>query len=149
MLSKIQAKLKNRKKGFSMVEMGIVIALIIIMGTFLFVKGGEIQQSRKLAQVSNDMDAIATGALMYESFHINSQLPGTLVDLADGLDAAESIDGMAHKNIVSSSKVTTSDAGAFVDPWGTAYEYDATERTLKCTPKDASGASQKEIVRHF
>lgn len=149
MLSKIQAKLKNRKKGFSMVEMGMVIALIIIIGTFLFVKGGEIQQSRKLAQVSNDMDAIATGVLIYESFHINSQLPTDLNTLATGLSADESIDGMKHENIVSSSKVTTSDSGAFVDPWGTAYEYDATERTLKCTPKDASGAAQKEIVRHF
>lgn len=149
MLTKIQAKLKNRKKGWSLVEMGMVVALMIIMGTFMFVKGGEIQQSRKLAQVSNDMDAIATGALIYESFHINSQLPADLSTLAAGLSANESIDGMKHENIVSSSKVTTSDSGAFVDPWGTEYSYDATERTLKCTPKDASGAAQKEIIRHF
>ena len=44
---------------------------------------------------------------------------------------------------------TAAGAGSFVDPWGTAYGYDSSARTITCTPKDASGTAMATVTRYF
>jgi hypothetical protein len=75
-----------------------------------------------------------------------SQLPDSLPDLVTGLAANESVDGSAHENIVTSVKAPD---GNFLDPWGNAYTYNQAERTLTCTPNDASGAAMTPVVKQF
>lgn len=146
MFSKMQEKMKNRKKGFSFMEILVALVLIVSLSVGAFFMFNEAQQTRKLAQMHNDMDAITTGALTYEALNIDSKLPASLADLATGLKAEDSIDGLEHTNIVRSTKATD---GNFVDPWGVAYTYDAAARTLTCTPNDASGQAMDPVVRHF
>lgn len=146
MFNKLQEKMKNRKKGFSFMEILVALVLIVSLSVGAFFMFNEAQQTRKLAQMHNDMDAITTGCVTYETLNINSKLPASLADLATGLKDSESIDGLAHTNIVRSTKASD---GNFVDPWGVAYQYDAAARTLTCTPNDASGQAMDPVVRHF
>ena len=144
MMQKI-AKARKRK-GFSFMEILVSLVLIVSLSVGAFFMFNEAQQTRKMAQMNNDMDAIVNGLLTYESLNINSNLPDALNGLTTGLQDAESIDGSAHTNLVRSTKTPD---GNFVDPWGQAYEYSQAERTLTCTPKDASGKAMDPVVRYF
>lgn len=145
-LQNLNKHMQNRKKGFSFMEILVALVLIVSLSVGAFFMFNEAQQTRKMAQMHNDLDAISTGCLTYEALNINSELPESLSDLATGLTAANSIDGLAHTDIVRSTKATD---GNFVDPWGAAYTYSATERTLTCIPKDASGTAMDPVVRYF
>lgn len=147
MMTKLTSKFANKKrKGFSFMEILVALILIVSLSVGTFFMFNEAQQTRKLAQMNNDMDAITTGCLTYESLNVNSELPASLADLATGLTTNDSVDGLEHKNIVRSTKAAD---GNFVDPWGQAYEYDKAARTLTCTPKDKSGTAMDPVVRHF
>lgn len=147
MMTKLTSKFANKKrKGFSFMEILVALILIVSLSVGAFFMFNEAQQTRKLAQMNNDMDAITTGCLTYESLNVNSELPASLADLATGLTTNDSVDGLEHKNIVRSTKAAD---GNFVDPWGQAYEYDKAARTLTCTPKDKSGTAMDPVVRHF
>ena len=137
----------RKRKGFSFMEILVSLVLIVSLSVGAFFMFNEAQQTRKMAQMHNDMDAIVNGLLTYESLNLDSALPDSLTTLVDpGLAAGDSIDGIAHTNIVRSTKATD---GAFKDPWGGSYTYSQTERTLKCTPKDASGTAMSDVVRYF
>ena len=153
MMQKMTKKLnelgcKARKhKGFSFMEILVSLVLIVSLSVGAFFMFNEAQQTRKMAQMNNDMDAIVNGLLTYESLNLDSALPDSIASLVNpGLTAAESIDGSAHQNIVRSTKA---EDGNFVDPWGQAYTYSSTDRTLSCTPKDASGKAMDVVTRHF
>ena len=153
MMEKMSQKLNvlgakaRKRKGFSFMEILVSLVLIVSLSVGAFFMFNEAQQTRKMAPMHNDMDAIVNGSLTYESLNLDSALPDSLATLVNpGLAAGDSIDGSAHTNIVRSTKATD---GNFVDPWGQVYSYSATDRTLSCTPKDASGSAMDEVVRHF
>ena len=135
-----------KRKAFSFIEILVALVMIVSLSVGAFFVYSEAQQTRKMAQMHSDMNSIVSGVLMYESLNINSQLPDSLPDLVTGLAANESVDGSAHENIVTSVKAPD---GNFLDPWGTAYVYDQAERTLTCTPNDASGAAMTPVVKQF
>lgn len=137
----------RKRKGFSFMEILVSLVLIVSLSVGAFFMFNEAQQTRKMAQMHNDMDAIVNGLLTYESLNLDSALPDSLASLVSpGLTANESIDGTAHTNIVRSTKAVD---GNFLDPWGAAYTYSSTDRTLTCNPKDSSGADIDPVVRYF
>ena len=136
----------KKKKGFSLMEILVACAIIVSLSVGAFFMFNEGQQTRKMAQMTNDMDALATGCLAYEALSLESLPPDTLADLATGLTADESVDNSAHDNFVTSTK---SDDGTFLDPWGVEYEYDSAERTITCTPKDSSGQDMEPVICYF
>lgn len=138
----------RKRKGFSFMEILVSLVLIVALSVGAFFMFNEAQQTRKMAQMNNDMDAIVNGLLTYESLNIDSQLPADLGGLTTGLAAGSSIDGSAHANLVRSIKDTEGN-GTFKDPWGVEYTYSQSDRTLSCTPKDASGTAMDSVVRHF
>lgn len=135
-----------RRKAFSFIEILVALVMIVSLSVGAFFVYSEAQQTRKMAQMHSDMNSIVSGVLVYESLNINSQLPDSLPDLVTGLAANESVDGSAHENIVTSVKAPD---GNFLDPWGNAYAYNQAERTLTCTPNDASGAAMTPVVKQF
>ena len=92
------------------------LVLIVALTVGAFFVFNEAQQTRKFAQMHNEMDAIRSGILSYEATSLNSTLPLSLEVLVNqGLSADESVDGAAHPNFVSSIK---SGSGTYLDPWG-------------------------------
>ena len=65
-----------------------------------------------------------------------------------GLPADKAVDGTAH-TFLTQTKGSTVSADNILDPWGTAYTYSQADRTVKCTPKDASGSDMAEVTRNF
>ncbi len=143
----MQEYMKNRrKKGFSLPEILVACAIIVSLSVAAFFGYNQAQQTRKMAQMNNDMEALANGCLAYEALNMNSLPPDALADLATGLTADESVDNCEHDNFVTSTKT---EDGTFLDPWGVEYQYDSAERTISCTPKDSSGQDMEPVVRYF
>lgn len=141
-------KKSAKRKGFTLMEILVACAIIIALSVGAFFAYQQAQQTRKIAQMNQDMEAIANGALSYEAMSLDSTPPASTQALITGLTADESVDGAAHTFItqVKGSTAATSD---ILDPWGTAYVYSQTDRTVTCTPKDPSGKSLSAVVRHF
>lgn len=136
-----------KNKGFSFMEISVSLVLIVALSVGAFFMFAEAQQTRKLAQMQNEMDAIAEGCLAYEATNINSELPEFLEILASkGLSADESVDGAVHPSFVNSIKIT---GNTYRDPWGVEYIYNRTDRSLRCVPKSPYNEPLTEVVRYF
>lgn len=137
----------GKRKGFSFMEILVSLVLIVALSVGAFFMFNEAQQTRKLAQMQNEMDAIAEGCLAYEATNIDSALPESLEILASkGLSADESVDGAAHPSFVNSIKTS---GDTFRDPWGVEYIYNRTDRSLRCVPKSPYNEPLDEVVRYF
>lgn len=145
MLNKI-FKSGRKRRGFSFMEILVALVLIVSLSVGAFFMFNQAQQTRKMAQMQNDMDNIVMGLLTYESLNINSQLPASLPELVTGLNEGNSIDGARHENLVRSTKA---EDGNFLDPWGQSYSYNQSERTLSCTPQNAEGEQMETVTRYF
>lgn len=148
-IKKIQEiRASKKQKGFSFMEILVALIMIVSLSVGAFFTYSDAQQTRKMAQMHNDMDAIVTGCLVYEALSMDSQLPADLTELVTGLTKEEAVDGVEHTNLVLSSKPAAAN-GNFLDPWNNAYVYDQAERTLQCTPNDTNGTPMDPVVRRF
>lgn len=140
-------KKSAKRKGFTLMEILVACAIIIALSVGAFFSYQQAQQSRKMAQMNQDMEAIANAALSYEAMSTDSTLPDSIATMITGLAADKSIDGSEHKLLTQFKG--GAEATDVTDPWGAAYTYSATDRTVTCTPKDASGTAMATVIRHF
>lgn len=140
-------KKSAKRKGFTLMEILVACAIIIALSVGAFFAYQQAQQTRKMAQMNQDMEAIANAALSYEAMSTDSTLPDSIATMITGLAADKSIDGSEHKLL---TQFKGGKEGTDVtDPWGAAYTYSATDRIVTCTPKDASGTAMATVTRHF
>ena len=141
-------KKSAKRKGFTLMEILVACSIIIALSVGAFFAYQQAQQTRKIAQMNQDMEAITNAALSYEAMSLNSTPPGSIQDLITGLTANESVDGAAHSFItqVKGSNTSTSN---ILDPWGKEYGYSQSDRTVTCKPKDPSGKALSTVTRHF
>ena len=140
-------KKSAKRKGFTLMEILVACAIIIALSVGAFFAYQQAQQTRKMAQMNQDMEAIANAALSYEAMSTDSTLPDSIATMITGLAADKSIDGSEHKLLTQFK--SGAEATDVTDPWGAAYTYSATDRTVTCTPKDASGTAMATVTRHF
>lgn len=147
-IKKMQESMENRKKrnGFSLPEILVACAIIVSLSVAAFFGYNQAQQTRKMAQMNNDMEALANGCLAYEALNMESLPPASLEELSTGLTAEQSVDNCEHTDFVTSTKA---EDGTFLDPWGVAYVYNQADRTISCTPKDTSGTEMEQVIRYF
>lgn len=140
-------KKSAKRKGFTLMEILVACAIIIALSVGAFFAYQQAQQTRKMAQMNQDMEAIANAALSYEAMSTDSTLPDSIATMITGLAADKSIDGSEHKLLTQFKG--GAEATDVTDPWGAKYTYSATDRTVTCTPKDASGTAMATVTRHF
>lgn len=140
-------KKSAKRKGFTLMEILVACAIIIALSVGAFFAYQQAQQTRKMAQMNQDMEAIANAALSYEAMSTDSTLPDSIATMITGLSADKSIDGSEHKLLTQFKG--GAEATDVTDPWGANYTYSATDRTVTCTPKDASGTAMATVTRHF
>lgn len=140
-------KKSAKRKGFTLMEILVACAIIIALSVGAFFSYQQAQQTRKMAQMNQDMEAIANAALSYEAMSTDSTLPDSIATMITGLAADKSIDGSEHKLLTQFKG--GAEATDVTDPWGANYTYSATDRTVTCTPKDASGTAMATVTRHF
>lgn len=141
-------KKSAKRKGFTLMEILVACAIIIALSVGAFFAYQQAQQTRKMAQMNQDMEAIANAALSYEAMSNNSALPKSIRDLLSGLSGDNSIDGVDHQ-LLTQLKGKAASTENISDPWGNPYTYSDTDRTVTCTPKDASGKDMSTVTRHF
>lgn len=136
-----------KRKGFTLMEILVACAIIIALSVGAFFAYQQAQQTRKMAQMNQDMEAIANAALSYEAMSTDSTLPDSIATMITGLSADKSIDGSEHKLLTQFKG--GAEATDVTDPWGHSYNYSKTDRTVSCTPNDASGNPMSPVTRHF
>ena len=142
-------KKSAKRKGFTLMEILVACAIIIALSVGAFFAYQQAQQTRKIAQMNQDLEAITNAALSYEAMSLDSTPPASIQALITGLTADQSVDGAAH-TFLTQVKGNTTSSDQILDPWGEQYDYDNSARTVSCTPKDPSGASYSQaVVRHF
>lgn len=124
MLEKMKKMIMNKKQvgkqagkkrqGFTLIELMVAMSIVILLGAAAFFSYSQVQQTRKIAQMNMDMDAIATACLTYESLSIKGLPPTDLAALATGLTADESIDGATHTSLIQGGKSNASDGAQTV-----------------------------------
>lgn len=122
----------KKRSGFSMMEImvGLIVIIALSAGTFFIYS--EIQESRKVATMHQDLNNLVMAATSYESFNVRGIAPADLNTIKAGLSAAESNDGV-EKHFIQGSRLTS--AGAFLDPWGVEYVVNGSDRTVECVSK--------------
>ncbi len=146
---KINEKRNERtaKKGFTIIELVVVMAVLFVLYNLIMPRFDSMQHNKRMTQMRSDMRTISAALLMYEMDSNTASLPTTLAGLTTGLSATESRDGEKHDNYIVFSNKNAE--GNFLDPWGQAYVYDSTERTISCTPKDSNGKALTTVTVSF
>lgn len=129
--------LKKSRKGFTLVELVIVIIVMSVLAGIFFAMGSDTPDTARISLMRTNMSSIRTALLSYSAMKKDGQLPTTLDELITGISKEDSIDGKEHKNLISGAGEDFS----LEDPWGEPYVYDRTAKTLSCTPKTSSGES--------
>lgn len=140
-----------KRKGFTLMEILVACAIIIALSVGAFFAYQQAQQTRKMAQMNQDMEAIANAALSYEAMSLKSTPPENIQAMITGLSDSESIDGSPHTFLnYLKGKGATDGTTTVTTPWGDTYDYKAGERTISCTPKAADGKTDlPTVTRHF
>ena len=142
-------KKSAKRKGFTLMEILVACAIIIALSVGAFFAYQQAQQTRKIAQMNQDMEAITNAALSYEAMSLDSTPPASIQALITGLTADESVDGAAH-TFLTQVKGNTTSTNDVLDPWGGTYDYKSGERTISCTPLAADGKTKlPTVTRHF
>lgn len=117
----------SRQKGFTIVELLIVIVVIAILAAITVVAYNGIQSRTKIASVNTDLKSIKTAMLMYRTDY------GTLPNNADWYSGTTmpptsrwSTEIVA--NLKNLKYIQTS--GLEQDPWGQYYFYDNNDCTI-------------------
>lgn len=134
---KLAENLKKKRKGYTLIELVIVIIVVSILTGIFIAMGSDAPDTARISLMKTNMTSIRTSLLSYSALKKDGQLPATLDELLTGIAKEDAIDGREHKNLISGENEDFS----LVDPWGSPYVYDRTAKTLSCTPKLSSGES--------
>lgn len=139
---KLTAKRKHFK-GMTPMELGVVMIAIVLLTAAAVWGFSSLSESSKRAVANQEVAALAKAILLYEGDNKTAALPANLGALVTGLTADQSNDGVIKKAYVS-KKGWTADSTTFKDPWGNAYVYSTTNRTITCSNNGGTA-----IVKQF
>ena len=105
---------KTQRKAFSIMELMVyMVVVLFLIGVLFFGLPFLINQAR-VTTAKQEMDTLKTAVTAYQMLCVNPGESITAEDLKTGLTAEESLDGIAHENIL------LEDAD-LKDPWGGDY----------------------------
>lgn len=105
---------KTQRKAFSIMELIVyMVVVLFLIGVLFFGLPFLINQAR-VTTAKQEMDTLKTAVTAYQMLYVNPGENITAEDLKTGLTAEESLDGIAHENIL------PEDAD-LKDPWGGDY----------------------------
>lgn len=105
---------KTQRKAFSIMELIVyMVVVLFFIGVLFFGLPFLINQAR-VTTAKQEMDTLKTAVTAYQMLCVNPGENITAEDLKTGLTAEESLDGIAHENIL------PEDAD-LKDPWGGDY----------------------------
>lgn len=105
---------KKQRKAFSIAELMFYMIIVLTLVGVLFFGLPFLINQTKVTVAKQEMDTIKTTVTSYQMLSINPGDSITMEDLKEGITAEDSIDGIAHENIL------PEDAD-LRDPWGGEY----------------------------
>jgi len=134
--------MKNRKSGFTLLEMLVVIGILGMLMALAFTGMTQAQRQARVAKANSEIRNLLTAWLSYESAHDDwpGQMPSDPVDVTEQLPAMMVLLGKApdKRGELKVYFNVQMKNGAFRDPWGNPYR-------VKVTPQD----KVPEISDHF
>lgn len=105
---------KKQRKAFSIAELMFYMIIVLTLVGVLFFGLPFLINQAKVTVAKQEMDTIKTAVTTYQMMSVNASDSITMEDLKEGITAEDSIDGIAHENIL------PEDAD-LRDPWGGEY----------------------------
>jgi len=115
---------KNRRRGFTLVELMVVVAILAILATYVAVNFGGVAESAKQKAAVNQIATFGGAMELYKITH--SKYPGSLEQLT------KTDPKFGNKYYIKSIPT---------DPWGNKYKYEKTSGGFKITCRGADGAN--------
>lgn len=149
LIEKMGLNKSKKRSGYTMAEITFSLLVIFLM-TCIFVSYAyaDILSMLKRSRMSDEMAVLRNGCVIYQMLNKAGTAPASLQALVTGLTADSSVDGVEHKEIVKLNNVSYS-GSSILDPWGNAYEYSQSARTISCTPYDGDGNSMDKVTFEF
>jgi prepilin-type N-terminal cleavage/methylation domain-containing protein len=128
--------LKNKSKGFTIVELLIVIVVIAILATLVIVTFTGIQQKARDSQRQTDVTAVDQHL---EAFYADNGYYPTVTDLGNSTWVANNMKGLDPQALISPDGKAIVGAAGTGGSGGWAYGYTTTD----CTAGDPSSTSNE------
>jgi len=136
--------LKNKNKGFTIVELLIVIVVIGILATLVIVTFTGIQQKARNSQRQTDINAVDSHV---EAYYASSGNYPTYAQLNDSTWRAANLKGLDPAALVGPKGGTLGHTSAA--PTGDSYEYYATESANAAAECTATGTTDDTACDTF
>lgn len=105
---------QKQRKAFSISELMVYMIVVLFLVGVLFLGLPFLINQAKVTTAKQEMDTIKTAVTSYQMLSINPGDSITMEDLKEGITAEDSIDGIAHENILPEDADLN-------DPWGGEY----------------------------
>ncbi len=134
-------QLLSEQKGFTMIELLVVMGVLMILFGLAYATGlfDSSEDSARRATTLQDLNQIRDAIIIYRNASLTGAFPNALGDLATGLNASQTKDGVARTNLVSPGR--TSDSTTFKDQWNNQITYDKANRKLISTAGGGGAAA--------
>lgn len=129
--------LKQRSKGFTIVELLIVIVVIAILATLVIVTFTGIQQKARDSQRQTDINAVDSHV---EAFYAQYGYYPTLADLQSATFLSTYMKGLDPEALVSPKGGTVAAAATNTGGWAYGYVASGTAGCVNTTATDPTGA---------
>lgn len=123
---------QRKHKGMTAMELAVVCIVIVLISAGAAWGFSHLTESGKRAVANSEAASLAKACALYESDNRAAAPPTDLGALITGLTAAQANDGVAKTRYVSKDTWTAT-AASITDPWGNAYTYSSTNRTVTST----------------
>jgi type II secretory pathway pseudopilin PulG len=151
MLTEFKEKLlRRRRKGLTLIELTVVVAIMMVLMALLTPYFQDLYYEASATATQNDLFELKKAALNYRANSKTGQYPDTLVEMVNGLSAANSRSGRKIQFIEKSEWFTDGEADAdkIVDNWGNAIEYSKSTTDGESYVK-STGNGKAEIIIKF
>lgn len=105
----------KQRKAFSIMELIIYMVVVLFLVGVLFFGLPFLINQAKVTTAKQEMDTLKTAVTTYQMLSASPTDSITAEDLQTGLEAEDSIDGIAHTNILPEDADLS-------DPWGGEYQ---------------------------
>ena len=112
--------MRKMRKGFTLVELMIVIGIISILGAMAMIGGSEATDTAKATRIIEEFEKISSAMMMYYADNYGSVDSGDVIDADDIVEAVQAYIKKTDKNLVVSD---TAAVGKYFVEVGDAIPY--------------------------
>lgn len=120
--SEVSPGAKYKRWGYSIPELAMYAIGVLFLMAAAYLSWPSIRDFLRSTSQSMELRNMQTAATTYTSLRLDGNPPTSAKDLIDGLDAKDSVDGIAHDAFMTAKSGRWKD-GNYTDAWGEDFTF--------------------------